>query len=331
MLSLDHIIRTDKGTVTVRDIQRNLTEWVGVPCWDPFDFIGYVGDARITPEGVCSLKHGGSLIPYEPTAKPIRGDVPPTGHVDCNVCGEPLHMGCCNPSRTVVPTEPSPPPVLTDRHITVARELGFTEDEIASWGNRAEDAQHSISGVRRACLEGAGLIEKGAPLPAAVALYGDGSSPRMGLATLLTPEQEAQFRAEMEAEPPIALTDAHVRELEHAIRAEGYNILADPETGRIRLHRLTIAGWDDIPDNPWPKVGRLTEELKKLKAEHAALWETSGEREKALNDLVTEARAIALRRADALRSVMHGAKNKGSVYRISWDEVERLCKEGLGE
>jgi hypothetical protein len=37
---------------------------------------------------------------------------------------------------------------------------------------------------------------------------------------------------------PLALTDAHVRELERAIRAEGYTIHADPETGQIKLERL---------------------------------------------------------------------------------------------
>ncbi len=37
--------------------------------------------------------------------------------------------------------------------------------------------------------------------------------------------------------PPIALTDAHVAALEHAIRAEGYSIMMNDETGEIRLER----------------------------------------------------------------------------------------------
>ncbi len=34
-----------------------------------------------------------------------------------------------------------------------------------------------------------------------------------------------------------ALTDAHVTALEKAIRAEGYDILVDPETGEVKLTR----------------------------------------------------------------------------------------------
>jgi hypothetical protein len=47
-------------------------------------------------------------------------------------------------------------------------------------------------------------------------------------------------RREARAAPaPLALTDRHVAALERAIRAEGYDILADPETGEVRLTRRT--------------------------------------------------------------------------------------------
>lgn len=38
--------------------------------------------------------------------------------------------------------------------------------------------------------------------------------------------------------PPLALTDQHVSALEKAIRAEGFDIFADPETGDIKLERV---------------------------------------------------------------------------------------------
>lgn len=37
--------------------------------------------------------------------------------------------------------------------------------------------------------------------------------------------------------PPLALTDQHVAALERAIRAEGYLILADADTGEVKLTR----------------------------------------------------------------------------------------------
>ena len=39
-----------------------------------------------------------------------------------------------------------------------------------------------------------------------------------------------------------ALTDAHVAKLEQAIRAAGYDILADPATGDVRLEKRGAAG-----------------------------------------------------------------------------------------
>jgi hypothetical protein len=52
------------------------------------------------------------------------------------------------------------------------------------------------------------------------------------------------IRHEEETEP-LALTDRHVAALEAAIRAEGYTILADPETGAIKLERTPVEehGW----------------------------------------------------------------------------------------
>lgn len=35
--------------------------------------------------------------------------------------------------------------------------------------------------------------------------------------------------------PPFSLTDQHIKALELAIRAEGYEILVDPETSEVKL------------------------------------------------------------------------------------------------
>ena len=97
----------------------------------------------------------------------------------------------------------------------------------------------SISDVRRACLEGAGLISSGEPTPTAAMIYGDDiQRPQMGLGSLLSAEELAAVAGSDEGEsPPVALTDAHAAKLEAAIRAEGFDIEADPVTGDIRLAR----------------------------------------------------------------------------------------------
>jgi hypothetical protein len=156
-------------------------------------------------------------------------------------------------------------------------------------------------------------------------LYGDGPSPEMGLITLLTEEERAQIAEDVLCcnvcdeplphdrcdpakagdghikglyaarfnEPPHALTDAHVAELERAIRAESYNILADPETGAVKLEKVPMAGWDDIPENPWPKIER---QIKAL----TGILEIAEEGE-ASNDAT------------------------------AWPAISKLCKEGLGK
>jgi uncharacterized membrane protein len=40
---------------------------------------------------------------------------------------------------------------------------------------------------------------------------------------------------EFDARPPVALSDAEVARLERAIRAKGYRVLHDPESGEIKL------------------------------------------------------------------------------------------------
>lgn len=52
--------------------------------------------------------------------------------------------------------------------------------------------------------------------------------------------------------PPMALTDSHVRALERAIRAEGYNVLRDISTGAIALQRANIPA-----DDPWDHAGTI--------------------------------------------------------------------------
>lgn len=41
--------------------------------------------------------------------------------------------------------------------------------------------------------------------------------------------------------PPCALTDQHAAALEPAIRAEGYEVLVDPESGDVKLEKLQWA------------------------------------------------------------------------------------------
>ena len=41
---------------------------------------------------------------------------------------------------------------------------------------------------------------------------------------------------------PYALTQQHLAALEKAIRAEGYDILVDPESGEIKLRKLSDGG-----------------------------------------------------------------------------------------
>ena len=76
------------------------------------------------------------------------------------------------------------------------------------------------------------------PMATARLIYGDDQKARIGLVTLLSPEEEERMRREMFEEPPLALTDQHVSALEKAIRAEGFDIFADPETGEIKLERV---------------------------------------------------------------------------------------------
>lgn len=51
-------------------------------------------------------------------------------------------------------------------------------------------------------------------------------------------------RAEIfrQSQPPIALTEDHIPSLERAIRAEGYDIKVDTETGEVKLYRVTADG-----------------------------------------------------------------------------------------
>jgi hypothetical protein len=92
--------------------------------------------------------------------------------MSCHICGERLHMGCCNPGRPAI------------------ERLERMEDAVVQCILQEESGT-----VRNLCAE----------------IY------------------------DLE---PFALTDSHVDSLERAIRAEGYEILTDPETGHIRLGRL---------------------------------------------------------------------------------------------
>lgn len=108
-------------------------------------------------------------------------DPNPTG---CNVCGEALHKGCCNPGR---------------------RRVVFGVDPASPDGD-------TTVGV---------IVED-------------------GKITRILNEDDL---------PPHALTDAHARELERAIRAEGFTIHADPETGDIKLEKTghhIRAGWEKM-------------------------------------------------------------------------------------
>ena len=72
-------------------------------------------------------------------------------------------------------------------------------------------------------------------------LYSDGPQPEIGLSTLLSEVERAELERDVvDEEPtPSALTDQHAAALERAIRAEGYTILVDPETGDVKLERVT--------------------------------------------------------------------------------------------
>lgn len=104
--------------------------------------------------------------------------------------------------RQLVTTEPLSPEQtkMVDEHMArreaVAKEMEEEKAPGSIWP--------SLKEVRRACLEGAGLIEKGAPLPPAA---------------------------------PLALTDRNIAALSRAIEAEGYMILTDPETEDVKLKR----------------------------------------------------------------------------------------------
>lgn len=50
--------------------------------------------------------------------------------------------------------------------------------------------------------------------------------------------QDERIAVERE-KPPYAHTDQHAAALERAIRAEGYEILIDPNTGEFKLERLS--------------------------------------------------------------------------------------------
>lgn len=45
---------------------------------------------------------------------------------------------------------------------------------------------------------------------------------------------------------PYALTDQHVASLERAIRAEGYDIRVDTDTGEVKLYRELAGGADEL-------------------------------------------------------------------------------------
>lgn len=51
--------------------------------------------------------------------------------------------------------------------------------------------------------------------------------------------------SEPEEPEPYALTEEHVGALERAIRAEGYIILVDSETGKVKLKRIETC--EDLP------------------------------------------------------------------------------------
>jgi hypothetical protein len=52
-----------------------------------------------------------------------------------------------------------------------------------------------------------------------------------------TPVTESFIAQQLEPQP-YALTEDHVASLERAIRAEGYNIRVDTETGEVKLYRV---------------------------------------------------------------------------------------------
>jgi hypothetical protein len=58
----------------------------------------------------------------------------------------------------------------------------------------------------------------------------------------LTVDQLSPPYAHLNMSPTFALTDQHVAALEHAIRAEGFSISTDTESGEIKLERILQPG-----------------------------------------------------------------------------------------
>jgi hypothetical protein len=115
--------------------------------------------------------------------------------------------------------------------------------EAFAWSNDPVEQLRQELGIREELARIAEQKARLAPvvpsgtLDGARALYGDGPRPDMGLVTLLTDEQRAELArdAEDDGPEPYALTDRHAAALELAIRAKGYEIHIDTDTGDVKL------------------------------------------------------------------------------------------------
>lgn len=70
-------------------------------------------------------------------------------------------------------------------------------------------------------------------------------------------------------EEPHALTDQHAAALERAIRAEGYSVLVDPETGDVKLERAEAEDHGWCGDDPDPEA---TAQSVKIDRSPSVFW-----------------------------------------------------------
>jgi len=280
----------------------------------------------------------------------------------CNVCGEALHMGCCNPNRPADALrsrgeaqssggyEEMTVFALTDAHVAQLERLiraeGYNilaapdtgeiklEKALSPYDDPydthaeyvSQDGQGKVINISRAPMPHWKQIEfvvdeNGVGNLVARDVYADGVSVTFG-------DKDAPLSLDIgwkEAignvwigDGPAALTDANVAALEHAIRAEGYDIEADPDTGEVLL-KQTRSVFDRLND------------LAKADMQEPPSLVTIPE--SMANDIAAECRQwdMATNPLSALEKILAGARSQGAHTGMSWTEVESICLAALGE
>lgn len=105
--------------------------------------------------------------------------------------------------------------------------------------------------VHQCAVCGGHVVDEGTVIvtvtPAATPVMRAGSAPIL-IDRTPNPYWKNAAAEETQELPPFALTEAHMAALEAAVRREGYNVLANPETGDVTL---------DKPDSLWLAVSTL--------------------------------------------------------------------------